>query len=439
MAGNTDAIAADSVDLELEAMRTDDYSWHPCQVYFSQNGAGLVIKYENSDSEDIMESEKEVMTRIRARSLPLQNDDCAHIKPGEHIVVRQNSQSENGFFDAEVEKVVSVRHSKRTNCRCSFMIKWLQQDLNGESLKVPSSSVMRLANKSIDNHPTILAFLDAVELNNSSFFCSSPPLNIASDFDMDLHVMLEKQIEGIKNSVHGSKKRIRDEILGLEVYTHEQLKEINISMPDVKEPEIQVPDNRSPLNPLAARAALASLMSTRINDISKITEIPLETEVTRKQDRTLKKSLFSKSKSSDNIKAEDKDISKNVGQVKQDKTNPKNETRLTRAKIQKVEAIPDDNNESSKKPSPVSKKRFTRSNIKTEMTKESSVDELPTQQNNKKKNNNSGVAGATQDSGVLCMAGNVTSNVGRSYGSKRKSLDLNKQKVRSSPRFVSKS
>lgn len=100
------------------------------------------------------------------------------------------------------------------------MIKWLQQDLNGESLKVPSSSVMRLSDKRIANHPTISEFIDAVELNNSTFSCLSPPLNVVSDFDMDLHIMLEKQIEGIKNSVNGCKKRIRDEILGLEGKLH---------------------------------------------------------------------------------------------------------------------------------------------------------------------------------------------------------------------------
>ncbi|KAI3801318.1 hypothetical protein L1987_29422 [Smallanthus sonchifolius] len=439
MAGNTDVIASDSVDLELEAMRKDDYSWHPCQVYFSPNGVGLVIKYENNDSEDVLLSEKEAMIRIRARSLPLQDDECTHIKPGDHVVVSQNSQSENGFFDAEVEKVLRVRHSKRTTCRCSFMIKWLHQDLTDESLKVPSSSLMRLANTSIANHPTISAFIDAVEMNNSSFSCLSPPLNMVNDFDMDLHVMLEKQIEGIKNSVHGSKKKIRDEILGLEVNTHEQVKETDISMPNVKEPEIQAPDNRSPLNPLAARAALASLMSTGINDPSKMTEIPLETKVTPKQDRTLRRSLFSKSKSSDNIKAEGKDNSTNVGKSRQDKMNPEKETRWTRAKIQIVKGIHDDDNESSKKPNPATNRRFTRSlrdheaaNIETDTTKESSVDELPTQQNNKKRNNSSVVC-ATQDSG-----GNVTSNGGRSYGSKKKSLDLNKQKLRSSPRFLSK-
>ncbi|KAI7754318.1 hypothetical protein M8C21_009060 [Ambrosia artemisiifolia] len=437
MADNTDVIATDAVELELEAMRIDDYSWHPCQVYLSPNGAGLVIKYENSDSEDILESEKEAMTRIRARSIPLQDNECTQIKPGDHVAVSQNSQSDNGFLDAEVEKVLKVRHSKRAICRCSFMIKWLQQDLNGESLKVPSSSVMRLANKSITDHPTISAFIDAVELNNSSFPCLSPPLNVVNDFDMDLHVMLEKQIEGIKNSVHDSKKRIRDEILGLDVNTHEQVKETDISMPNVKELESDVPDNKSPLNPLAARAALASLMSTGINDISKTTEIPLETEVTPKQGRNLKKSLFSKSKTSDKIKAEDKDISTNVGQPIQDE---KNESKWTRAKIQRVKGVLNDDNESSKKPSPVTNRRITRAvlnheaeNIKTDTTKESCVDKLPTRQNNRKRNNSS-VACATQYSG-----GNVTSNGGRSYGSKKKSLDLNQQKVRSSPRFLSKS
>ncbi|KAL8236660.1 hypothetical protein R6Q59_017741 [Mikania micrantha] len=433
----TDVIA---VDMELEAMRNDDYSWHPCQVHFSPNGDGLVIKYENNDCEDILESEKEAMSRIRARSLPLQDDECTHIKPGDHVVVSQNSQSESCFFDAEVEKVLRVRHSKRANCRCSFMIKWLQHDLSGESLKVPSSSVMRLSNESITNHPTVSAFIDAVEFNNSSFSCLSPPLNVASDFDIDLHVMLEKQIEGIKNSVHGSKKRIRDEILCLEVNTHEQVKETDISMPNVKETSIQVPDNRSPLNPLAARAALASLMSTGINDLSNITEVPLETKVTPKHDRTVKKSLFSKSKRSDNIKTENKDISTNVGKPSQDKTSPKSEKRSTRAKLQNVNGIPDDDTESSKKPSPATKRRFTRSalnheatNIETKITKESSVDELPTQKNNKRRNNSSVVC-ATQGSG-----GNVTSNGGRSSDSKKKSTDLNKQKLRSSPRFVSKS
>ena len=51
-------------------------------------------------------SEKEALNRIRARSLPLQHDDCAQIKPGETVLVNRDSESEMGsFFDAEVEKV----------------------------------------------------------------------------------------------------------------------------------------------------------------------------------------------------------------------------------------------------------------------------------------------------------------------------------------------
>lgn len=158
------------------------------------------------------------------------------------------------------------------------------------------------------------------------------------------------------------------------------VKETDISLSNAKESEVQVTDNRSPLNPLAARAALASLMSTDANDISKMTEIPLEMEVTPKQGRSLKKSLFFESKSSD------KDIITNDGQ--QDKMNPKSEMRSTRSKIQKSKGIyVDDDNESSKT---VTNKRFTRSvqnheaaNIKTEVAKESCVDELPTLQNNK--------------------------------------------------------
>ncbi|CAH1432212.1 unnamed protein product [Lactuca virosa] len=212
MASNTDDIAAGAVNLELEAMRTDDCSWQPCEIYFSPTGGGLVVKYEDNDSQDTLTNEKEALMRIRARSLPLQDDDCAHIKPGETVLVNRDSESEGGFFDAEVEKVIRVRHSKRTKCRCSFMIRWLKKDVNGGSLTVPSSSVMRLANKSINHHPTISAFIDAVQLSNSSDSDMSPQMDIVGDFDLDLHDLLEKQIEGIRNSVHGSKKRIRDEI-----------------------------------------------------------------------------------------------------------------------------------------------------------------------------------------------------------------------------------
>ncbi|GJY23157.1 putative SAWADEE domain-containing protein [Tanacetum coccineum] len=229
-------------------------------------------------------SEKEVLMRIRVRSLPLLEDDCTRIKPGDRVVC-QNSQK--GFFDAEIEKVLSVRHSKRAQCRCKFIVKWLHHDLDGKSLTVASSSVMRLANKSINDHPTISAFLESVSLSNSCFSSMSPQLTLVNDFelDLDLHDLLEKQIEGIRNSVHGSKKRIRDEILGFEANIHEQVKETDIAVPNASDSE----DIRSPLNPLAARAALASRMSKLspesspniskgIDDISNNKKESLETE-----------------------------------------------------------------------------------------------------------------------------------------------------------------
>nr|XP_043621106.1 uncharacterized protein LOC122592853 [Erigeron canadensis] len=353
-------MAADSIEeLELEAMKIDDCSWHPCQVYFSPNGVSLVIEFENNGFQDILVSEKEALTRIRVRSLPLQDDDCTRVKPGEHVVVKQNSESETGSFDAEVEKVVRVRHSKRADCRCSFMIKWLHQDLNGGSLTVPSSLLLRLANKSITKHPTISAFIDAV----------SAELNVVNDFDLDLHDLLEKQIEGIRNSVDDSKKRISDEIFGLE---DEQEIQMDNSTPNGREPETGIPIV-SPLNPFAARAALASLMSKfpesveismETEDLSKSTKLSLETEAASKAVKKSRKSLFSITSSSEVLKISSTVLvnKRGKGDIKANKTI----TRLTRAKVQKVGGLSDDNSERStlvedKKPSSVTSRRLTRS------------------------------------------------------------------------------
>ncbi|XP_028082024.1 uncharacterized protein LOC114283407 isoform X2 [Camellia sinensis] len=305
-------VAPDEEAIELEAMRKDDSSWHPCQVSLSSSGVGLIVDYGNTDSEDIIVNEEEAIARLRIRSIPLHGDDCVHIEEGEHILATQKSQSKSLFFDAKVEKVtfwtvdrqiqlfhlaLRVRHSKKIYCRCNFIIKWLHQDRGG-TLTVPSSSIKKLATTGINVNPTICAFLNT--LKNLS--CSStPPLpTIVEDIDceMDLHKLLEKQIEEISNSADVSKKRISDNILfGVEVDNKGQIQcravagskvskshvqvppdqnhlkrttrstkklqmEMEVKDPPPSAPSIQeLSESRSPLNPLAARAALASLMS----------------------------------------------------------------------------------------------------------------------------------------------------------------------------------
>ncbi|KAL4571718.1 hypothetical protein LXL04_018483 [Taraxacum kok-saghyz] len=382
MAANTDVIATGAVDLELEAKRKDS-SWQPCQVYFSSIGGGLIVKYEDNGSQDTLMSEKEALKRIRARSLPLQHDDCAQIKPGETVLVNRDSESELGsFFDAEVEKVVRVRHSKRANYRCSFKIRWLNQDANDGSLTVPSCSVMRLANKSIKNHPTISAFIESVQLSNSSDSDISPQMDIVSDFDLDLHNLLERQIEGIRNSVHGSKKRIRDEISVFEDISKPNGRTPNVEISTEKSrtrrstrsqrskkqesPVIPPPieenlsDKKSPLNPLAARAALASLMSHKSLEKSidlKETKTfkSSETEYSPNPDKIVKK-LFSTSSSIDMLEDDDDDSDDD------DRMNDtETVTRSTLVKIQKVKVngVISDNKVSTNK-------RRTRSTINKE-------------------------------------------------------------------------
>ncbi|XP_071720689.1 uncharacterized protein [Rutidosis leptorrhynchoides] len=377
-------------ELELEAMKMDDCSWHPCQVYFSPNGASLVIQYESDGSQDILVSEKEARMRIRARSLPLQENGCTQIKPGEHVAVNQNSESDTVLFDAEVEKVLKVRHSKRMDCRCSFMIRWLHQDLNGGSLTVPSTSIMRLADKSIDKHPTISAFIDA----NASLTSMSPELNVVDDFDLNLQNLLEKQIEGIKNSVHCSKKRIRDEINGLEANVHEQENETEISLTNVKEQEIKFSAG-SPLNPLAARAALASLMSkpqsieisTGIDNISTTKKQFLKTEPVPKPVRNAKKSLFVTNDSSDVV-----EVSKAV------EMTPEITPWSTRAKSKTV---------NRNIPSTVNNRRVTRSVLNQE---ESAGDELCTERRNKTRNKEGKSLLSTNDSSDMSPDVDISPN-----------------------------
>uniref|UniRef100_A0A2P2JDE2 Uncharacterized protein MANES_02G171200 n=1 Tax=Rhizophora mucronata TaxID=61149 RepID=A0A2P2JDE2_RHIMU len=63
-------------------------------------------------------------------------------------------------------QVLWVRHCRRP-CRCIFTIQWICQDLK-DGAAVPSSSIMKLAMKSISLHPIISILFESEKSINSS-------------------------------------------------------------------------------------------------------------------------------------------------------------------------------------------------------------------------------------------------------------------------------
>ncbi|KAK6943672.1 SAWADEE domain [Dillenia turbinata] len=281
-----------ALELELEAMRKEDSSWHPCQVSLSSDGLGLLIDFGSGESEDMILNKEEVLKRIRIRSLPLQANDCLQINEGDHVLANYKWQYKGLFFDAKVEKALRVKHSKRVFCRCTFEIKWLHQGIEGESVIVPSSAIRKWATKSIRNHPTIAAFFSAV--HTIDFLSESPNLNssLDMDLDMELNIILEKQIKLISclgstkvitedvemevKEVHPNGEMLQEQIVASEIgfspaqiiYDQNKVQE-KMEAKDLPPPSPSIleqsSESRSPLSPLAARAALACLMSTPQN------------------------------------------------------------------------------------------------------------------------------------------------------------------------------
>ncbi|KAB1224071.1 hypothetical protein CJ030_MR2G021703 [Morella rubra] len=286
--------------LKVEAMRKEDCSWHPCRVSFSPTECGLIIEFESQDFENMLLHDEEALECLRFRSVPLQGDDCSRIKEGVHVLAAHKSQFRSCFYDAKVEKVVRVRHSKRIHCRCTFTIKWLCQDLEN-TLTVPSSSIMKLAPESIIVHPAVAMFLKSVKQIHLCSACPCPTILEESDGELDLNKLLEKQVEEISSSANAFKDGILEDIL-LEVKVNTkgdgpcnaEVSKVSISHVQVpcdhNQNQVNTPtqnptklhmdmqlddqsppgpsfgeellENRSHLSPLAARAALASLMSS---------------------------------------------------------------------------------------------------------------------------------------------------------------------------------
>ncbi|OMO66242.1 hypothetical protein CCACVL1_21252 [Corchorus capsularis] len=197
--------------MELEAKRKDDSSWHPCRVSLSSSGDSLIVNFGSQEMEDMVLKKEEVLMHIRFRSMPLQFDDCCHIEEGERVLANYNSKSKNLFLDAEVEKVERIRHSKR-GCRCTFLIKWLDHDLKGQSVSVPSSSIMKLATKSISSHQVVHKLLKQEKVSCLSLTSPLSAILEGTD-DEDLNKLLEKQIEKISKLADLPQKEFPEDIL----------------------------------------------------------------------------------------------------------------------------------------------------------------------------------------------------------------------------------
>ncbi|KAL0451166.1 UNVERIFIED_CONTAM: hypothetical protein Slati_1673000 [Sesamum latifolium] len=295
--------------VELEAMRKDSFSWHPCQVELSftsgnlawctvlqmrmkrtnqfdqySEGLGLIVKYGDNILEEMITDKDGVHARVRVRSMPLEGDDCSSLQRGDHVLATRHPHAKGVFFDAQVEEAIRVRHSKRIHCRCSFTIKWLHRALEEEVLTVPASAIMKLATRSINLHPTISTFFSMLESSNGLDTLPRSTISDSLNWEMDINLLLEKQIEEISNPTNVPQKKIRNNFLyGVEVdlkgQSHGRIIDASMkdpcdavtvrklgetvlgnaaAIPSIKQ---EFTESKSPLSPLAARAALASLRS----------------------------------------------------------------------------------------------------------------------------------------------------------------------------------
>ncbi|KNA22667.1 hypothetical protein SOVF_031150 [Spinacia oleracea] len=288
-----DAPIAESCEVQLEAKRKADGSWHPCQVSLC-SGGGLSVKFEGQVSEDMMLGVEDALACLRVRSVPLQGDDCCYIEEGKHVLAAREKNYQKLFLDAVVQKVIRVRHSKRASCRCTFTIKWLFDHAENGISSIPSSSIMKLATENIDSHPTVAAFLSSMEKSHLSTSPSSPTSFDDSESEFDFPGLL-KHIEGIGSLTNASNKELlNDSLLGVDhggrdvrtkLIASEQVNKCvqasygssrlrrsarrnDVTQPPIEDLITSVPSsiensvqNQSPLNPLAARAVLASLVS----------------------------------------------------------------------------------------------------------------------------------------------------------------------------------
>ncbi|KAG6480196.1 hypothetical protein ZIOFF_063675 [Zingiber officinale] len=254
-------MAAGEEAFDLEAKRWADGSWHPCRVSpSSYNGNfDIHLNTESCGMEDIVLTREDVIEHLRFRSKPLQDGDCSHLKQGEKVLAMNNEHSESLYFDAVIEQVHKVRHSGRLPCRCTFLVKWLSPMLN-RITTVPFKSIMKLSDENINSHPVISAFLAAMQ----------PPLGSLENNtgEAKLYHILEKQVEEISKLADGS-------VLSNNVFLANSIEQNEVESKDITRKQnkgrndvvlVNHFDNTSLLSPLAARAALASLVHEKLSD-----------------------------------------------------------------------------------------------------------------------------------------------------------------------------
>ncbi|KAK8942411.1 hypothetical protein KSP39_PZI008928 [Platanthera zijinensis] len=271
---------------ELEAMRKDDCSWRPCcislSVCSSSDGpnVGIIVDFGNGD-EDLLYNKEDALSRVRFRSTPLQGDECTNIKEGDRVLALQKAQSKSLFIDATIEQAKRVKHSKRVHCRCTFEVKWLNSGLKGEIVTVPSMSIHRFSDRSIDEHPIFSSFVKALSSKNGGGSPSILSFTEESSCEAEFVGILEKQVEEISKLVDGPITSFTN--LFIDAKSADIIKQkpstafVQSKSPKIRqssskrttrsqrnnqiETEVREETELKPvLSPLAARAALASLV-----------------------------------------------------------------------------------------------------------------------------------------------------------------------------------
>ncbi|XP_071912486.1 uncharacterized protein [Coffea arabica] len=282
------------MELQLEAMRKHDFSWHPCSVSLRSSGIGLIVEYGTNVSDDCIVTKEEALSGLRIRSTPLHGDECSLLREGDRVLATRKSPPKSLFFDAQVEKPLRVRHSKKIHCRCMFVVRWIHHGREGETATIPSSAIMKMSTECITLHPTIVAFFSSLTTPNHCTISPLPTVLKGMDYERDV-LQLEKQIEDISNAADSSGIKVSENLIDVDFKGQARCKaisELNASdssiqlpsfmnhMKEIKDkgssPAQEFDASRTPLNPnpIAGCAALASLMSKCSQDGKTATLVP---------------------------------------------------------------------------------------------------------------------------------------------------------------------